>query len=304
MEKTENSLYLSAAKLFMTHSTDKHELTENIPSLKTHQTHVTDLHRHELPQRELFLQTVLSHAPIILFALDSSGIFKLSEGRGLQALGVQAGEVVGASIFEIYRGFPNIIESVCRCLNGEATTSTNQISGRVFETLFTPLRDADGQVTGIIGVATDISERVGAETALRVNEERFRALSEYASDHALGILKRLFDLGIHISIDDFGTGYSSLAYLKRLPVDELKIDRSFVQHLAQADVDKTIVHSTINMAHSLGLRVVAEGVEDVATWHLLASLGCDTAQGYFMSRPLPPQDLERLIRKTKYVLAY
>jgi diguanylate cyclase (GGDEF)-like protein/PAS domain S-box-containing protein len=110
---------------------------------------------------------------------------------------------------------------------------------------------------------------------------------------SLDILAHIFALGVHISIDDFGTGYSSLAYLKQLPIDELKIDRSFVQQMNTSKADATIVRSTINLAHSFGLRVVAEGVEDVATLELLSTFHCDIAQGYYMSRPLPVAQLER-----------
>jgi EAL domain-containing protein (putative c-di-GMP-specific phosphodiesterase class I) len=110
---------------------------------------------------------------------------------------------------------------------------------------------------------------------------------------SLDILAQIFALGVHISIDDFGTGYSSLAYLKQLPIDELKIDRSFVQHMTTNKADATIVSSTINLAHSFGLRVVAEGVEDLPTLELLSALRCDLAQGYCMSRPLPVEQLER-----------
>ncbi len=118
-------------------------------------------------------------------------------------------------------------------------------------------------------------------------------------ERTLDILNRLSTLGIQISVDDFGTGYSSLAYLKRMPITELKIDRSFVMHMAEIEADATIVQSTVAMAHSLGLKVVAEGVEDEKTWCLLADFKCDTAQGYYMSRPISAQDLENWIRKTR-----
>jgi len=124
------------------------------------------------------------------------------------------------------------------------------------------------------------------------------------TDLALDVLKRLSALGIRISIDDFGTGYSSLAYLKRLPVDELKIDRSFVQHMTSIETDATIVRSTVTMAHGLGLQIVAEGVEDEPIWDLLAAFDCDAAQGYYMSRPLPAQDLEHWLRNTKQTVAH
>jgi diguanylate cyclase (GGDEF)-like protein/PAS domain S-box-containing protein len=103
---------------------------------------------------------------------------------------------------------------------------------------------------------------------------------------ALAVLGRLRDMGIGISIDDFGTGHSSLAYLKRLPVSELKIDRSFVRDITHDESDRLIVRAMIDLAHSLGLRVVAEGVEDLPTQLLLTGLGCDIAQGYFLSHPL------------------
>jgi EAL domain-containing protein (putative c-di-GMP-specific phosphodiesterase class I) len=94
-------------------------------------------------------------------------------------------------------------------------------------------------------------------------------------------------MGFRLSIDDFGTGYSSLAYLKRLPVDELKIDRSFVSGMETDRDDAIIVRSTIDLGHNMGLKVVAEGIENEAIWHLLRQAGCDTGQGYFMSKPLP-----------------
>jgi|SRR5579884_424039 len=104
---------------------------------------------------------------------------------------------------------------------------------------------------------------------------------------ALGTVSRLRDLGVRISVDDFGTGYSSLANLKQLPVSELKIDRSFISSMLQDESDLIIVRSTINLGHDLRLKVVAEGVEDRSTLNQLALLGCDFAQGYHLSRPLP-----------------
>jgi EAL domain-containing protein (putative c-di-GMP-specific phosphodiesterase class I) len=110
---------------------------------------------------------------------------------------------------------------------------------------------------------------------------------------ALAVLTRLRDLGVSISVDDFGTGNSSLAYLKRLPVNELKIDRPFVCNIATDEEDAAIVRSTIGLGHELGLTVVAEGVEDQASWDQLRQFGCDLAQGYFMARPLSASDLDR-----------
>jgi EAL domain-containing protein (putative c-di-GMP-specific phosphodiesterase class I) len=107
---------------------------------------------------------------------------------------------------------------------------------------------------------------------------------------ALHTLDRLHQMGLKLSIDDFGTGYSSLAYLKRLPVDELKIDRSFVMNMESDVQDAKIVRSTIDLAHNLGLTVVAEGIESVKALRILASLACDEAQGYFIARPMPADE--------------
>ncbi len=105
-------------------------------------------------------------------------------------------------------------------------------------------------------------------------------------DRALATVVRLRELGIHVAVDDFGTGYSSLANLKRLPINELKIDRSFISPLLNHESDLIIVRSTINLGHDLGLKVIAEGVEDELTLKRLEMLGCDLAQGFYVSRPL------------------
>ncbi|HVF74739.1 MAG TPA: EAL domain-containing protein [Acidimicrobiales bacterium] len=110
---------------------------------------------------------------------------------------------------------------------------------------------------------------------------------------SISVLNRLADLGITLSIDDFGTGYSSLSYLKKLPVAEVKVDRSFVMNMSADQDDAVIVRSTIDLARNLGLRVVAEGVEDRPTWDQLTSLGCDAAQGYYLGRPMPIVQLDR-----------
>jgi diguanylate cyclase (GGDEF)-like protein len=108
--------------------------------------------------------------------------------------------------------------------------------------------------------------------------------------------------GVRFAMDDFGTGYSSLAQLSRLPVDELKIDRSLIAHAHARPDDTTIVTSTIELAHSMGLRVVAEGVEHVEAWNLLRRLGCDFAQGYLIAKPLPAQDVTPFIREANQLL--
>ena len=112
-------------------------------------------------------------------------------------------------------------------------------------------------------------------------------------------LDKLHAMGMELSIDDFGTGYSSLAYLKRLPVDELKIDKSFVLKMEQDIDDTKIVKSTIDLGHNMGLRVVAEGIENAEVMALLKELGCDQAQGYFISRPMPASKMPAWLAEWK-----
>jgi EAL domain-containing protein (putative c-di-GMP-specific phosphodiesterase class I) len=109
------------------------------------------------------------------------------------------------------------------------------------------------------------------------------------------VLRELKDLGVYLSVDDFGTGYSSLAYLQRFPVDELKIDRLFVQTLDGAGQDPSLVAAMIAMGHALGLHVLAEGVETDAQRAALLTLGCRSAQGYLFSKPQPPEHITELL---------
>ena len=121
--------------------------------------------------------------------------------------------------------------------------------------------------------------------------------SSVMSDTArtISVLEELARLGVKLSIDDFGTGYSSLAYLQRLPVDEVKIDKSFVLPMSSDPAAEAIVRSILDLARNMHLRVVAEGVEDRGTWELLGRLGCHEGQGHFMGSPAAPADLAALL---------
>ena len=110
-------------------------------------------------------------------------------------------------------------------------------------------------------------------------------------EQALANLRRLSDIGVQISLDDYGTGYSSLSQIQDLPITELKIDRRFISNLTRTNRDPLIVRSTIDLAHALEMEVVAEGVEDAATYALLKAMRCDIIQGYFIARPLPLEEL-------------
>ena len=118
---------------------------------------------------------------------------------------------------------------------------------------------------------------------------------------SLDILNEFHQLGFGISIDDFGTGYSSLAYLKNLPADELKIDKSFVTNMMTDKKDESIVKAAIDLAHTLGLKTVAEGVENENTLDLLTSMNCDYAQGYYMAKPMPCNDVMNWMKESDWV---
>ncbi len=122
------------------------------------------------------------------------------------------------------------------------------------------------------------------------------------AEETVAILGRLHTLGVRLSIDDFGTGYSSLSYLKRFPVQTLKIDRSFIHDVASEANDAAIVRGIIGLAHSLGLNVIAEGVETRAQLDFLHELGCEQAQGYYFCRPLPPDEIEQILRLGRFNL--
>ncbi len=120
---------------------------------------------------------------------------------------------------------------------------------------------------------------------------------------ALAVVRRLADMGFRLSIDDFGTGFSSLSYLRYLPVQELKIDQSFVMGMLKNEEDLVIVRSTIDLAHNLGLLVVAEGIESARHIDMLRDLGCDIGQGYHISRPMSDDKIKKWIESGDWVIA-
>jgi diguanylate cyclase (GGDEF)-like protein len=201
--------------------------------------------------------------------------------------------------------------------------------GRMFPDEFIPLAEQSGDITQItewvvtkaisemtawrqegydLGVSINLSardilnarfiDRVIERTAHAGFERRLLMLEITESamvtdtELALANLKRLYDAGFDLAMDDFGTGYSSLAQLKSMPIHELKIDKSFLLKLDQDQDDQNIVRSTIEMAHHLGLSVIAEGVENEAALTLLQSMGCDAIQGYYLSKPMAVADMK------------
>jgi diguanylate cyclase (GGDEF)-like protein/PAS domain S-box-containing protein len=144
--------------------------------------------------------------------------------------------------------------------------------------------------TDLAANLAEMIERTGVDPA-RLKIEITETAMMADAEHTFGVLGELQRMGIRLSIDDFGTGYSSLAYLQRLPVDDIKVDRSFVLNMLKNSSDEAIVRSTIELAHNLGLRAIAEGVEDAATLDRLRALGCDLAQGFYMGRPMSLAEL-------------
>ena len=138
------------------------------------------------------------------------------------------------------------------------------------------------------GIAPEQLELEITESAIMVDPRR-----------ALEILRQISAMGVALSIDDFGTGYSSLSYLKKLPVNAVKIDKSFVLTMTADQNDAQIVRSTIDLAHNLGMKVIAEGVETREAWNQLLALGCDEAQGYYMSRPLAAPEMTKWLHKPR-----
>jgi diguanylate cyclase len=117
-------------------------------------------------------------------------------------------------------------------------------------------------------------------------------------ESSIQVLRQLSGLGVRISVDDFGTGYSSLSYLRRLPLDKLKIDRSFIREVAASRDDAEIVRAIVSLAHSLHLKVIAEGVETAEQLTFLRGLGCDQYQGFHCSPPVPADEFETMMRAT------
>jgi EAL domain-containing protein (putative c-di-GMP-specific phosphodiesterase class I) len=115
-------------------------------------------------------------------------------------------------------------------------------------------------------------------------------------DESVGVLKQLRKMGVTVAVDDFGTGYSSLSYLRRFPIDKLKVDRSFVRDLATSRTDESIVRAIIALAHSVGLQVVAEGVETEEQLRCVRALGCDHWQGYYCCEPQPAELFGAMLR--------
>ncbi|TLN10263.1 PAS domain S-box protein, partial [bacterium] len=185
----------------------------------THQVQVED----QLRQSEYRLRTIISNIPIVLFTLDQDGIFTLSEGKGLQNLGFEPGQVVGRSVFEVYRGNEKLLDCVRKALAGESFQElVTDMQEHTFDTWYSPLRDSEGGIQGVLGISADITERMQTEMALKNSEERYRTLVEnqgegvlivdadlrieYLNLAAEGVLKRPTGELIGSRLDEFFKG--------------------------------------------------------------------------------------------------
>jgi EAL domain-containing protein (putative c-di-GMP-specific phosphodiesterase class I) len=135
-----------------------------------------------------------------------------------------------------------------------------------------------------VGVAADLLRLEVTESGVMTNPHR-----------SIRVLNGLRALGVHLSIDDYGTGYTSMTYLRDLPVDELKIDRSFVTHMDDDAVSATLATAIVQLGHNLGMSVVAEGVESAVVGEALRGAGCDGAQGFYYARPMPAEAMTRWV---------
>ena len=149
-------------------------------------------------------------------------------------------------------------------------------------------RCLDANLPGLVSRLLRTHGVAAGDLELEITESAIMA----EPDRASAVLTKLQALGVSLSIDDFGTGYSSMAYLKQLPVHELKIDQSFVTSMTPGSTDAAIVRSCIELARNLGMTVVAEGVESASVWNQLTELGCDLAQGYYLAKPMPADELQ------------
>ena len=148
------------------------------------------------------------------------------------------------------------------------------------------------------GMVQRICNETGLDLGLGTLElELTESLIMKNADEAAVTLNRLHEMGVSLAIDDFGTGYSSLSYLKRFPIDTLKIDQSFICDLEDNQDDVAIVTAIVALGHSLGLKVIAEGVETFEQLHALREMKCDEMQGYLFSRPVPVAEMTRLLQK-------
>lgn len=257
------------------YSGEQYENTHNQLSL------VTDLRR-AIIENELFL---IYQLRVHLSTLQITGVEALLRWKHpslgiltpdqFMALAEQSGLIMPLTLWLLNEALRQ-----CRIWNQESRKLTVAVNLSPWNLQSSVLPE---QIRGLVassGVPAPQLELEITENALMTNPRE--------AEQTLTAIK---EIGLKLSVDDFGTGYSSLAHLHRLPIDAIKIDKSFVRKLATQSRDAVIVRSTIQLAHNLGLKVVAEGVENRETLRMLITMGCDMAQGYYISHPRPAEEL-------------
>lgn len=166
-------------------------------------------------------------------------------------------------------------------------------NGYNFKSMSINISSVDLQQAGFLEKVVEIIEETGVETKF-IELEITETVLMKSIDSSIDILKKFMNMGIRIALDDFGTGYSSLAYLRKMPISTLKIDKSFIDDIHSSNVEKSIINSVIRMAHAMDLKVVAEGVENREQFLILKDKSCDYIQGYYFSKPLPASKIEEI----------
>jgi PAS domain S-box-containing protein len=206
----------------------------------------------ELTESELRLRTVITNAPVVLFALDHAGVVTLSEGKGLGALGLEPGEIVGRSVSEVFGHRPRVLEDVDRALAGEEFSTLREVNSRTFETWYAPLRARTGEVIGVISVAIDVTERKRAEEALREAEELFRSAFDNApvgvsvnslDGHYLRVNRALCDILGYSEEQLRATTFQALTYPEDDEASKAHVDRLLAGEIDSYSLEKRYVRA-------------------------------------------------------------
>lgn len=227
-------------------------------------------------------------------------------------IALATGEVVGVEALLRWQQRDPVISTETFILQAETSGFIIQLGDFVLRNAADQMRRWHEHFGVPMKLAVNLSGRQFAHHNLAKSIENALAYARFPGNHlefeitetvamqdaeeSIGIMRQLKQLGISLALDDFGTGYSSLAYLKRLPIDKLKIDKSFVRDIPSDENDLAIVSAIIAMAHSLGMTVHAEGVESQAQADFLRDCGCEFAQGFLYARALPPDDFEAFLK--------
>jgi diguanylate cyclase (GGDEF)-like protein len=262
------------------------------------------------------IQALLAHADAAMYSAKQNGRGNFRRyAAGMRAVDTQTGEVRSAEALIRWkhptRGVVSpadfiplaeecgLIGAIGAWVVREACRQTRawQIDGMPSLRVSVNLSASQFRDSGLVDNVRHALDDAGLEAHyLEVELTESAVMSD--PEQSIAILEQLSSMGVLVSVDDFGTGYSSMSYLRRFPIDKLKIDRVFIDEIASRPEDASIVRAIVSLAHSLRLKVVAEGVETPAQLDFLKTAGCDEYQGYHFSRPLPAGDFERLIRES------